>query len=87
MIEHVSCHPVRLIKHTKKLMDKEEKLCIKVLQTLREMLDKKECFQESVSTWPCDWNMVPIQLNITFRNQILRFHKETVIISHALTVP
>lgn len=43
------CHSVRLIKHTKKLMDKEEKLCIKILQTLREMLDKKECFQESVS--------------------------------------
>uniref|UniRef100_A0A7N6BBH0 Inositol 1,4,5-trisphosphate receptor n=1 Tax=Anabas testudineus TaxID=64144 RepID=A0A7N6BBH0_ANATE len=37
----------KLIKHTKKLMDKEEKLCIKILQTLREMLDKKECFQES----------------------------------------
>ncbi|KAG7521877.1 inositol 1,4,5-trisphosphate receptor type 2 [Solea senegalensis] len=37
----------KLIKHTKKLMDKEEKLCIKILQTLREMLDKKECLQES----------------------------------------
>ncbi|KAG9342303.1 hypothetical protein JZ751_016805 [Albula glossodonta] len=41
---------LKLIKHTKKLMDKEEKLCIKVLQTLREMLDKKETFEESVST-------------------------------------
>ncbi|XP_017278513.1 inositol 1,4,5-trisphosphate receptor type 2 isoform X2 [Kryptolebias marmoratus] len=37
----------KLIKHTKKLMDKEEKLCIKILQTLREMLDKKQSFQES----------------------------------------
>lgn len=37
----------KLIKHTKKLMDKEEKLCIKILQTLREMLDKKELCQES----------------------------------------
>uniref|UniRef100_A0A672JC27 Inositol 1,4,5-trisphosphate receptor n=1 Tax=Salarias fasciatus TaxID=181472 RepID=A0A672JC27_SALFA len=37
----------KLIKHTKKLMDKEEKLCIKILQTLREMLDKKECFEEA----------------------------------------
>uniref|UniRef100_A0A673CNX3 Inositol 1,4,5-trisphosphate receptor n=1 Tax=Sphaeramia orbicularis TaxID=375764 RepID=A0A673CNX3_9TELE len=37
----------KLIKHTKKLMDKEEKLCIKILQTLREMLGKKEGFQES----------------------------------------
>ncbi|KAL0968457.1 hypothetical protein UPYG_G00267150 [Umbra pygmaea] len=36
----------KLIKHTKKLMDKEEKLCIKILQTLREMLDKKETFDE-----------------------------------------
>ncbi|XP_055011214.1 LOW QUALITY PROTEIN: inositol 1,4,5-trisphosphate receptor type 2 [Boleophthalmus pectinirostris] len=37
----------KLIKHTKTLMEKEEKLCIKVLQTLREMLDKKELYQES----------------------------------------
>ncbi|XP_060931821.1 inositol 1,4,5-trisphosphate receptor type 2 isoform X2 [Limanda limanda] len=37
----------KLIKHTKQLMDKEEKLCIKILQTLREMLDKKECYQEA----------------------------------------
>ncbi|KAM6961110.1 inositol 1,4,5-trisphosphate-gated calcium channel ITPR2 [Aplochiton taeniatus] len=36
----------KLIKHTKKLMEKEEKLCIKILQTLREMLDKKETFEE-----------------------------------------
>lgn len=50
MTQHFPCHSARLIKHTKKLMDKEEKLCIKILQTLREMLDKKECFQESVST-------------------------------------
>uniref|UniRef100_A0AAQ4R0F6 Inositol 1,4,5-trisphosphate receptor n=1 Tax=Gasterosteus aculeatus aculeatus TaxID=481459 RepID=A0AAQ4R0F6_GASAC len=33
-----------LISHVK------EKLCIKILQTLREMMDKKECFQEAVST-------------------------------------
>ncbi|XP_061085026.1 inositol 1,4,5-trisphosphate receptor type 2 [Conger conger] len=39
----------KLIKHTKRLMDKEEKLCIKVLQTLREMLDKKATFEESGS--------------------------------------
>uniref|UniRef100_A0A671WYY8 Inositol 1,4,5-trisphosphate receptor n=1 Tax=Sparus aurata TaxID=8175 RepID=A0A671WYY8_SPAAU len=37
----------KLIKHTKKLMDKEEKLSIKILQTLREMLGKKECFEET----------------------------------------
>uniref|UniRef100_A0A8C3GHT1 Inositol 1,4,5-trisphosphate receptor n=1 Tax=Cairina moschata TaxID=8855 RepID=A0A8C3GHT1_CAIMO len=29
----------KLINHTKKLMEKEEKLCIKILQTLREMKD------------------------------------------------
>uniref|UniRef100_A0A674KBU2 Inositol 1,4,5-trisphosphate receptor n=1 Tax=Terrapene triunguis TaxID=2587831 RepID=A0A674KBU2_9SAUR len=34
----------KLINHTKKLMEKEEKLCIKILQTLREMLDKKDSF-------------------------------------------
>ncbi|XP_018621500.1 inositol 1,4,5-trisphosphate receptor type 2 isoform X3 [Scleropages formosus] len=36
----------KLIKHTKKLMDKEEKLCIKILQTIREMLDRKETFDD-----------------------------------------
>ncbi|XP_063052476.1 inositol 1,4,5-trisphosphate receptor type 2 isoform X3 [Engraulis encrasicolus] len=36
----------KLIKHTKKLMDKEEKLCIKILQTLRAMLDKRESMDE-----------------------------------------
>uniref|UniRef100_A0A8B9CXU0 Inositol 1,4,5-trisphosphate receptor n=1 Tax=Anser brachyrhynchus TaxID=132585 RepID=A0A8B9CXU0_9AVES len=36
----------KLINHTKKLMEKEEKLCIKILQTLREMLDKKTNFAE-----------------------------------------
>ncbi|KFW75337.1 Inositol 1,4,5-trisphosphate receptor type 2, partial [Manacus vitellinus] len=40
----------KLINHTKKLMEKEEKLCIKILQTLREMLDKKTNFAEEVST-------------------------------------
>ncbi|XP_035381388.1 inositol 1,4,5-trisphosphate receptor type 2 isoform X1 [Electrophorus electricus] len=40
----------KLIKHTKKLMDKEEKLCIKVLQTLEEMLDQKESFDERGNT-------------------------------------
>lgn len=55
--------PNRLIKHTKKLMDKEEKLCIKILQTLREMLDKKDCIQESVSTWsalPSEKNLLSL---------------------------
>uniref|UniRef100_A0A671LFL9 Inositol 1,4,5-trisphosphate receptor n=1 Tax=Sinocyclocheilus anshuiensis TaxID=1608454 RepID=A0A671LFL9_9TELE len=42
----------KLIKHTKKLMEKEEKLCIKILQTLREMLDRKEIFEEKVSGSP-----------------------------------
>ncbi|KAJ6666363.1 hypothetical protein lerEdw1_000636 [Lerista edwardsae] len=36
----------KLINHTKRLMEKEEKLCIKILQTLREMLDKKDSFVE-----------------------------------------
>ncbi|XP_021179022.2 inositol 1,4,5-trisphosphate receptor type 2 isoform X2 [Fundulus heteroclitus] len=37
----------KLITHTKKLMDQEEKLCIKILETIREMMEKKESFQES----------------------------------------
>ncbi|XP_078091388.1 inositol 1,4,5-trisphosphate-gated calcium channel ITPR2 isoform X5 [Mustelus asterias] len=36
----------KLINHSKKLMDKEEKLCIKILQTLREMLNRKDDFGE-----------------------------------------
>ncbi|XP_077049524.1 inositol 1,4,5-trisphosphate-gated calcium channel ITPR2 isoform X2 [Siphateles boraxobius] len=40
----------KLIKHTKKLMEKEEKLCIKILQTLREMLDRKETLKEKGTT-------------------------------------
>ncbi|XP_056117184.1 inositol 1,4,5-trisphosphate receptor type 2 isoform X2 [Rhinichthys klamathensis goyatoka] len=40
----------KLIKHTKKLMEKEEKLCIKILQTLREMLDRKETLEEKGTT-------------------------------------
>lgn len=31
-------------------MDKEDKMCIKILQTLREMLEKTESFEEAVST-------------------------------------
>ncbi|CAH2278455.1 inositol 1,4,5-trisphosphate receptor type 2 isoform X1 [Pelobates cultripes] len=40
----------KLINHTKKLMEKEEKLCIKILQTLREMLEKKDNFAEQGAT-------------------------------------
>nr|XP_012788828.1 unnamed protein product [Sorex araneus] len=40
----------KLINHTKKLMEKEEKLCIKILQTLREMLEKKDSFVEEGTT-------------------------------------
>ncbi|XP_023811698.1 inositol 1,4,5-trisphosphate receptor type 2 isoform X2 [Oryzias latipes] len=53
----------KLIKHTKKLMDKEEKLCVKILQTLREMLDQKECFNESGN------ELRKILLNRYFGNQ------------------
>ncbi|XP_043943593.1 inositol 1,4,5-trisphosphate receptor type 2 isoform X2 [Protopterus annectens] len=39
----------KLISHTKKLMEKEEKLCVKILQTLREMLNKKETLREQAA--------------------------------------
>ncbi|KAJ8374080.1 hypothetical protein SKAU_G00046600 [Synaphobranchus kaupii] len=55
----------KLIKHTKKLMDKEEKLCIKILQTLREMLDKNETFEEPESV------LRKLLLTRYFRNQRL----------------
>lgn len=41
--------PLRLIKHTKQLLEEnEEKLCIKVLQTLREMMTKDRGYGEKV---------------------------------------
>lgn len=44
------CPPTpRLIKHTKQLLEEnEEKLCIKVLQTLREMMTKDRGYGEKV---------------------------------------
>lgn len=57
-------------------MDKEEKLCIKILQTLQEMLDKKECIQESVSTWSAVYYEKNLfSLN---RSEIPGFHQTTV---------
>ena len=52
----------RLIKHTEKLLeDREEKLCIKVLQTLREMMTVHVCFQKVGGEWRVlgeGWNLV-----------------------------
>lgn len=40
---------IRLIKHTKQLLEEnEERLCIKVLQTLREMMSKDRGYGEKV---------------------------------------
>lgn len=39
----------RLIRHTKGLMESEEKLCVKVLRTLQQMLQKKSKFGDRVS--------------------------------------
>uniref|UniRef100_A0A673IKT3 Inositol 1,4,5-trisphosphate receptor n=1 Tax=Sinocyclocheilus rhinocerous TaxID=307959 RepID=A0A673IKT3_9TELE len=58
----------KLIKHTKKLMEKEEKLCIKILQTLREMLDRKEIFEEKVSVVGTFRNLI---LGNTLRKSLL----------------
>lgn len=42
----------RLIKHTKQLLEEnEERLCIKVLQTLREMMTKDRGYGEKVHTF------------------------------------
>lgn len=42
----------RLIKHTKQLLEEnEERLCIKVLQTLREMMTKDRGYGEKVCTF------------------------------------
>jgi hypothetical protein len=43
----------RLIKHTKQLLEEnEERLCIKVLQTLREMMTKDRGYGEKVPPPP-----------------------------------
>ncbi len=67
-VKYDTIFSLRLIKHTKKLMEKEEKLCIKILQTLREMLDRKEIFEDKVSVVG------------TFRNLILAFFMTEYII-------
>lgn len=42
------CVCIRLIQHTKALMSAEEKLCIKVLRILQEMLIRTLDFDEKV---------------------------------------
>lgn len=45
--------PFRLIKHTEKLLEeKEEKLCVKVLKTLREMMAIDPEYGEKVKQIP-----------------------------------
>lgn len=49
-------HLCRLIKHTKQLLEEnEERLCIKVLQTLREMMTKDRGYGEKVGEAGCSW--------------------------------
>lgn len=49
---HCSLSLTRLIKHTKQLLEEnEERLCIKVLQTLREMMTKDRGYGEKVHTF------------------------------------
>lgn len=43
------CFCSRLIRHTKGLMESEEKLCVKVLRTLQQMLLKKSKYGDRVS--------------------------------------
>lgn len=48
--------PRRLIKHTKQLLEEnEERLCIKVLQTLREMMTKDRGYGEKVGKAAETW--------------------------------
>lgn len=46
----------RLIQHTNALMSSEEKLCIKVLRILQEMLIRTLDFDERVSSMPNEAN-------------------------------
>lgn len=72
-VKYDTIFSLRLIKHTKKLMEKEEKLCIKILQTLREMLDRKEIFEDKVSVVG------------TFHNLILAFFVHTFLLVNILS--
>lgn len=45
----------RLIRHTKGLMESEEKLCVKVLRTLQQMLLKKSKYGDRVSVTRHSW--------------------------------
>uniref|UniRef100_A0A8C5JQ63 Inositol 1,4,5-trisphosphate receptor n=1 Tax=Junco hyemalis TaxID=40217 RepID=A0A8C5JQ63_JUNHY len=47
----------KLVQHTKDLMETEEKLCIKVLRTLQQMLVKRNKYGERlVLPWPQPWH-------------------------------
>lgn len=55
--ETACCYACRLIKHTKQLLEEnEERLCIKVLQTLREMMTKDRGYGEKVGKAAEMWN-------------------------------
>lgn len=47
--KHMPPPVARLIQHTKDLMESEEKLCVKVLRTLQQMLLKKTKYGDRVS--------------------------------------
>uniref|UniRef100_A0A8C3Y859 Inositol 1,4,5-trisphosphate receptor n=1 Tax=Catharus ustulatus TaxID=91951 RepID=A0A8C3Y859_CATUS len=49
----------KLVQHTKDLMETEEKLCIKVLRTLQQMLVKRNKYGERVSTVICAHSVLP----------------------------
>lgn len=55
-------------------MDKEEKLCVKILQTLREMLDQKECFNESVSAGTLSKFIAVFKVKLFLQKYVLASH-------------
>uniref|UniRef100_A0A8C6XGN9 Inositol 1,4,5-trisphosphate receptor n=1 Tax=Naja naja TaxID=35670 RepID=A0A8C6XGN9_NAJNA len=48
----------KLVQHTKDLMATEEKLCIKVLRTLQQMLMKRNKYGDRVSRQDQDWSVI-----------------------------
>uniref|UniRef100_A0A8C3LVG9 Inositol 1,4,5-trisphosphate receptor n=1 Tax=Chrysolophus pictus TaxID=9089 RepID=A0A8C3LVG9_CHRPC len=91
----------KLVQHTKDLMETEEKLCIKVLRTLQQMLVKRNKYGERVSVTAYGTSPAPLlswqlpahlPLSCTFRLSVLLMHAlnawfQTVVESHPSSHP
>lgn len=78
---------IRLIKHTKQLLEEnEERLCIKVLQTLREMMTKDRGYGEKVCTYtvPVCCHLLPVSKIHPHMKKHFLTTQCTIVMSHCI---